>query len=61
MSERGLQTLVTDLGKRFEITKFEITKEDFDMEYIYANRIEICVEANEGKIMRRTWGKEKLI
>ena len=61
MSERGLQTLVTDLGKRFEITKFEITKEDFDMEYIYANRIEICVEANEGNIMRRTWGKEKLI
>ena len=61
MSERWMQTLVTDLGKRFEITKLEITKEDFDMEYIYANRIEICIEANEGKIIRRTWGKEELI
>ena len=61
MSERWMRTLVTDLRKRFEITKLETFKEDFDMEYIYANRIEICIEANEGKIMRRTWGKEELI
>ena len=61
LSERWMRTLVTDLRKRCEITKLETFKENFDMEYIYANRIEICIEANEGKIMRRTWGKEELI
>ena len=34
MSERWMQTLVTDLGKRFDITKHENTK-DFEKEYIY--------------------------
>ena len=57
MSERWMQTLVTDLGKRFDITKYENTKDWPIKEYIYTNGIQICVEANEGKIMRRTGKK----
>ena len=54
----GLQTLVRDLGTRFQITKKIL--ENSDMEYIYANRIKICVVANDGKRVRRT-GKKQLI
>ena len=49
----GLQTLVKDLGTRFQITKQIL--ENSDMTYIYANRIKICVIANEGKRLPQFW------
>ena len=52
----GLQTLVKDLGTRFQITKQIL--ENSGMTYIYANRIKICVIANEGKRVRRTGGRQ---
>ena len=52
----GLQTLVKDLGTRFQITKKIL--ENSDMTYIYANRIKICVVANDGKRVRRTGGRQ---
>ena len=61
MSERWMQTLVTDLGKRFDITKYENTKDWPIKEYIYTNGIQICVEANEGKIKSRIGKKIQLI
>merc|ERR1739840_43154 len=54
----GLQTLVKDLGTRFQITKKIL--ENSDRTYIYANRIKICVVANDGKRVRRT-GRRQLI
>ena len=61
MSERWMQTLVTDLGKRFDITKYENTNDWPEKEYIYTNGIEIRVEANEGKIKSRIGKKIQLI
>ena len=62
LSEQWMRTLFTNLRKRCEEErKKERTFGDHsEIEYIYANRIEICIEANTGTQIR-TWGKEELI
>ena len=62
LSEQWMRTLFTDLRKRCEEErKKERTFGDHsEIEYICANRIEICIEANTGTQIR-TWGKEELI